>query len=118
MRIIPALIASCVMSVSSCAVPVSASDKPLLGLIIGTNVADLVTTEMARVSGNGREANPLLQNQKVFWGVKVGATTVEAIVVHQLWTFQHKKASTLTALLIGGLNGLVAWHNLGVARMK
>ena len=118
MRIIPALIASCVISVSSCAVPVAASDKPLLGIVIGGNITDLVTTEMARASGNGREANPLLQNQKVFWGIKAGATTVEAIVVHQLWTTQHKKAATITALLIGGLNGLVAWHNLGVARMK
>jgi len=97
---------------------VYASDKPLLGIVIGSNLADLVTTEMARTSGNGREANPLLQNQKVFWGIKAGATTVEAIIVHQLWTSQHKKAATLTALLIGGLNGLVAWHNLGIARMR
>jgi hypothetical protein len=97
---------------------VHASDKPLLGVVIGANLADLVTTEMARASGNGREANPLLQNQKVFWGIKAGATTVESILVHQLWTKRHKGAAVAVALAIGGLHGWVAQHNAQIARLK
>lgn len=95
-----------------------ASDKPLLGIVIGANLADLVTTEMARASGNGREANPLLQNQKVFWGIKAATTTVEVMVVHQLWTKDHKLVAIATAFFIGGFHGWVGSHNYQIARMK
>lgn len=95
-----------------------ASDKPLLSLVIGANVADLVTTKMARASGNGREANPLLQNQKVFWTIKASATTVEVIAVHQLWTRDHKKAALALAFFVGGFNGWVSYHNYQIARMR
>jgi len=98
--------------------PAYAGDKPLLGIVISANLADLVTTEMARASGNGREANPLLQNQKIFWGIKAGATTVESLVIHQLWTTDHKKNAVVLALLIGGFHGWVAQHNLGIARLR
>jgi len=112
-KIIAAIVASLLLAGT-----VQASDKPLLGIVIGGNIADLVTTEMARASGNGREANPLLQNQKVFWGIKAGATVLQVTVVHSLWTQDHKRAAVVIALAIGGLNGWVAQHNLGIARMK
>jgi hypothetical protein len=97
---------------------IQASDKPLLGIVIGANVADVVTTEMARASGNGREVNPLLQNQKVFWGVKAGTTALESILVHQLWTRDQKMAAIAVAFFVGGFNGWVAQHNLRIARMR
>jgi hypothetical protein len=100
------------------ATPTYAGDKPLLGIVIGANVADLVTTEMARASGNGVEANPLLRNQKVFWGIKAATTTVEVMVVHQLWTRNHKGAATALAVLIGGLHGWVSQHNYTIARAR
>ena len=97
---------------------VQAGDRALLGVVIGSNIADLVTTELARASGNGQEANPLLQNQKVFWGIKAGATALQVTVVHSLWTQDHKRAAVVIALAIGGLNSWVSQHNARIAGLR
>lgn len=110
-----ALVCLSLLILSGCAA--SRSGKAMNAAVIGSGVADLITTRAAIASGRGREANVLLgqswTQQAIVKSAGVGA------VLSGAWWLEEKGHPVLSQIVRGV--AISAWtfaavHNAGVQR--
>ena len=92
-----------------------ADEKLPLTLVIAGNAADWASTKYALSTGLGQEANPVVRSFGIT-PMKIAGTALEVYVVHRLWKDDHKKMAIATGIMIGGLYGVIATHNVMVIR--
>lgn len=116
----PELLARYAATVQQAPAPPASAHRRLhqigLPVLLGGQIADLVTTLQAIHDGRASEANPLMRHGAAgMIAMKAGTTAAEAYLLEKM-AKDHPKAALITALTLGGIGTALAVHNTRVGR--